>query len=63
VLRLPPDRCLITGDRLETDALMGINAGMATALTLTGATKLKDVEASAIKPTYVIDDLGDLVNG
>jgi hypothetical protein len=24
---------------------------------------LKDVEASAIKPTYVIDDLGDLVNG
>jgi NagD protein len=63
VLRLPPDRCLITGDRLETDVLMGINAGMATALTLTGATKLKDVEASAIKPTYVIDDLGDLVNG
>ena len=28
------------GDRLETDVLMGLNAGMAGALTLTGATDL-----------------------
>ena len=38
VLGLPPDHCLMIGDRLETDVLMGLNAGMAGALTLTGAT-------------------------
>jgi HAD superfamily hydrolase (TIGR01450 family) len=62
LLRLPPSRCLIAGDRLETDVQMGLNAGMATALTLTGATKIADVETSDIKPTYVINDLGELVD-
>ncbi|MCW5852611.1 MAG: HAD-IIA family hydrolase, partial [Anaerolineae bacterium] len=38
LLRLPPERCIMTGDRLETDVLMGLDAGMAAALTLTGAT-------------------------
>ncbi len=33
-------QCLMTGDRLETDVLMGVQAGMASALTLTGATAL-----------------------
>ncbi len=61
LLRLPPWRCLITGDRLETDVQMGINAGMATALTLTGATRLQDMAASPIMPTYIINDLGDLL--
>lgn len=60
-LRLAPARCLMTGDRLETDVQMGLNAGMATALTLTGATSRSDAEASSIKPMYVIDNLGDLL--
>jgi phosphoglycolate/pyridoxal phosphate phosphatase family enzyme len=38
LLQIAPERCLMTGDRLETDVLMGLNAGMAGALTLTGAT-------------------------
>ncbi len=62
LLRLPPSRCLIIGDRLETDVQMGLNAGMASALALTGATKIADVETSDIKPTYVINDLGELVD-
>ena len=49
------------GDRLETDVLMGLNAGMAGALTLTGATSQADVERSAIKPTYVLERLADLL--
>lgn len=61
LLQLPPDRCLMTGDRLETDVQLGLNAGMATALTLTGATTRADAEASPIKPTCVIKDLGDLL--
>ncbi len=60
LLNLPPARCLMTGDRLETDVLMGLEAGMATALTLTGATTQADLAASNIQPTYVIHRLADL---
>jgi NagD protein len=64
ILRLagvPPADCVMIGDRLETDVLMGLNAGMAGALTLTGATSQDDVERSAIKPTFVIQQLVDLL--
>ncbi len=58
---VPAGRCLITGDRLETDVQMGLDAGMGAALTLTGATTRDQVEASPVKPTYVFRDLGDLL--
>jgi phosphoglycolate/pyridoxal phosphate phosphatase family enzyme len=61
ILRIPPDQCLMTGDRLETDVQMGINAGMDAALTLTGATTKEMVTASHIRPTYVISGLGSLL--
>ncbi len=61
LLNLPPQQCLMTGDRLETDVQMGLEAGMAAALTLTGATTQTDLAASAIQPTYVINKLGDLL--
>ena len=58
---LPPERCLMAGDRLETDVLMGLNAGMSGALTLTGATDEAALAASSIRPTYVLRQLGDLL--
>ncbi|MEA3337617.1 MAG: HAD-IIA family hydrolase [Chloroflexota bacterium] len=58
---LPPDRCLMIGDRLETDVLMGLDSGMDAALTLTGATSAEQAAASEIRPTYVIRQLSDLV--
>ena len=61
LLQLPPERCIMTGDRLETDTQMGLNAGMATALALTGATTLPEAHASPIKPHFILDDLGDLL--
>lgn len=61
LLQLPPERCIMTGDRLETDVQMGLNAGTASALTLTGATTLQDAQASSIKPHYIVKDLGDLL--
>ena len=61
LLDLPPERCLMTGDRLETDVRMGLEMGMATALTLTGATREADLKASSVQPTYVIHKLGDLL--
>jgi phosphoglycolate/pyridoxal phosphate phosphatase family enzyme len=61
VLQMPPERCIMTGDRLETDVQLGLNAGMATALVLTGATTLRDAEDSPIKPHFILHDLGDLL--
>jgi NagD protein len=61
LLQLPPEHCLITGDRLETDVQLGLNASMATALTLTGATTLPDAQASPVKPHFILTDLSDLL--
>lgn len=52
--------CLMTGDRLETDMLMGRRAGMDTALVLTGVTSRQALEASEIKPTYVLQSIADV---
>ena len=49
------------GDRLETDVLMGIEAGMPAALALTGATGESALAASSIQPTYVLHQLADLL--
>jgi len=61
MLDLPAAECLITGDRLETDVLMGLHAGMGAALTLTGATTAEMLARSAIEPTYVLQQLDDLL--
>ncbi|MBK6328523.1 MAG: HAD-IIA family hydrolase [Chloroflexi bacterium] len=61
LLELSPDRCIMTGDRLETDVQMGLDAGMAGTLTLTGATTEAVLAQSTIKPTYVIRQLSDLL--
>jgi NagD protein len=61
LIRLPPESCLMIGDRLETDVQMGINAGMASALTLTGATSLEEAASSTVKPTYIINNLKALI--
>jgi NagD protein len=61
LMKLPVADCLMTGDRLETDVLMGHKAGMSTALTLTGATQESALAGSTIQPTYIIRNLGDLL--
>jgi len=61
LLHLPAKRCIMTGDRLETDVAMGLNAGMAAALALTGATSEAALAASPVRPTYVLHQLSDLL--
>ena len=58
---LPPARCIMIGDRLETDMRMGRQAGMLTAVTLTGVTGRDDVALMPDPPDYVIETLGDLL--
>jgi ribonucleotide monophosphatase NagD (HAD superfamily) len=52
--------CLLVGDRLETDICMGIEAGMKTALVMTGVTDGKTLEASPIRPDYILRSIADL---
>lgn len=61
-LGVPAERCLMTGDRLETDILMGQQAGMLTAATLTGAATRADAERLAAPPTFIINNLGDILD-
>lgn len=61
LLNLPPEKCVMTGDRLETDVLMGLDAGISGTLTLTGATDAAMLAESDIEPTYVIEKLADLL--
>ncbi len=59
-LNLPADQVMMVGDRLETDILMGQQAGMVTAVTLTGASKREDVEKMSSPPDYVVENIGEL---
>ena len=59
-LGLPANRVMMVGDRLETDIYMGQQAGMATAVTLTGVATRADIAKMTTPPDYVIHNLGDL---
>ncbi len=60
-LGLPAQRVMIVGDRLETDIFMGQQAGMMTALTLTGASTREDAQHMNPPPDYIIENLGELL--
>jgi len=61
LLGLPAERCLMTGDRLETDIYMGWEAGMKTALVLTGATKRSDLAGAAVRPDFVLERVDEIL--
>lgn len=50
------------GDRMDTDVLAGLEAGMETFLVLTGLTKPADVERYPFRPTRVVDSIADIVD-
>ena len=60
-LQLAAAECIIVGDRLETDIRMGREAGMATAVVLTGVTTPESLAASDIQPDYVLHRLDELL--
>ena len=62
-LGLPADRCVMVGDRLTTDIRMAIDAGMPSALVLTGETTRDMLKAqpSEALPTWVLEDVTRLL--
>ena len=49
------------GDRMDTDVVGGIEAGLTTFLVLTGSTRPTDVEKYPFRPSHVKDSIADLV--
>jgi HAD superfamily hydrolase (TIGR01457 family) len=60
VLGLPPRDCLLVGDRLETDILMGKEGNLATGLVLTGVTDEAALRASPIHPDFIFPSIADV---
>jgi NagD protein len=56
-----PQDSIMVGDRLETDVVMGQQAGMTTALALTGATAFDTLVNSEVRPDYVLERLDHLL--
>jgi NagD protein len=49
------------GDRMDTDVVAGIEAGLETYLVLTGSTKAADVARFPFRPTRVLDSIANAV--
>ncbi|HJR39604.1 MAG TPA: HAD-IIA family hydrolase [Nocardioidaceae bacterium] len=52
---------VMVGDRMDTDIISGLEAGMRTVLVLTGSTQGHQVPRFPYRPTQVVDSVADLV--
>ncbi|MEV0034573.1 HAD-IIA family hydrolase [Streptomyces sp. NPDC050804] len=50
------------GDRMDTDVLAGLEAGVETFLVLTGVTTHADIDRYPFRPSTVVDSIADLVD-
>jgi NagD protein len=57
-----PSSTVIVGDRMETDILAGIEAGLDTILVLSGVTTESDVDRYPFRPARVVASIADLVD-
>ena len=53
---------VMIGDRMDTDVIAGIEAGLETILVLTGSTRAADVARFPYRPTRVLDSIADAVD-
>ncbi len=67
---LDPERCLMVGDRLDTDIMLGSNCGLKTLLTLTGVSTVAEAEANQksecpqrqkMVPDYYMESIADIL--
>lgn len=54
------EETLVIGDRLYTDIASGVNAGVDTVCVLSGEATVRDIEESAVKPTYTLRDVKEM---
>lgn len=65
-----PSRCLMVGDRLDTDIKLGSNCGLKTLLTLTGVSTVAEAEdhlrsgcteRQGMVPDYYVESIADIL--
>lgn len=55
------EKTAMIGDRMDTDVVAGIEAGLYTYLVMTGSTALADVDRYPFRPSQVVDSVADLI--
>jgi NagD protein len=50
------------GDRMDTDVVAGIEAGLETVLVLTGSTRREDVARYPFRPSRMLDSIADVID-
>jgi NagD protein len=55
------ENTVLVGDRMDTDVVAGIEAGLDTVLVLTGSTRMADVERFPWRPGRVLDSIADAI--
>ncbi len=60
-LGIPPEQTCCIGDRIYTDIRCGLNAGITTMLVLNGETTREILDASPVKPHFVLADAGEIL--
>ncbi len=61
-MKLSATQCLVVGDSLGSDILMGQQAGITTALVLTGVTRKEDLHHTEIQPDHVLESITEVPN-
>ena len=51
---------VMVGDRMETDIIGGVEAGMETILVLSGVTRREDVRRFSYQPSRIVDSVADI---
>jgi NagD protein len=52
----------MVGDRMDTDVVAGIEAGLSTWLVLTGSTQRHEIEKFPYRPHHVVESVADLID-
>ena len=60
-LGIPAEQTCCIGDRIYTDIRCGLNAGITTMLVLSGETTREILEASEVKPHFVLTDAREIL--
>jgi NagD protein len=53
---------MMVGDRMDTDVVAGIEAGLDTILVLTGSTRREEIARFPFRPGRVLDSIADAVD-
>ena len=56
------ENTVMVGDRMDTDVIAGIEAGLETILVLTGSTRLEDVDNYPFRPNRILQSIAEAID-